>query len=130
VSQKQSLPAYTNHITTMTISNSQDAPLIVVGGATGNQGGSVIRFLIESPKAYRIRGLTRDATKPNAKKLADQGVEVVSVNLTPENKAKIVEAYSGADVIFVRSRKQRARPFTDRFSVGHKLLGAYGCPKG
>jgi uncharacterized protein YbjT (DUF2867 family) len=114
----------------MTVSQSQDAPLIVVCGATGNQGGSVIRFLIESPKAYRIRGLTRDATKPNAKKLADQGVEVVSVDLTPENKAKIVEAYTGADVVFVRSGMQSTSPHTDRLLVRHKLLGAYGLSKG
>ncbi|KAH6917989.1 NAD(P)-binding protein [Coprinopsis sp. MPI-PUGE-AT-0042] len=85
---------------TMTITQSQDAPLVVVGGATGNQGGSVIRFLAGSPKAYRIRALTRDVTKPKARKLADQGVEVVSVNLTPENKAKIVQAYTGADIVF------------------------------
>ena len=86
----------------MTITQAQDAPLVVVGGATGNQGGSVIRFLSESPKPYRIRALTRDATKPNAKRLAEQGVEVVSVSLDAENKAKVIEAYKGADIVFVR----------------------------
>ncbi|KAH6917987.1 hypothetical protein BKA70DRAFT_1416013 [Coprinopsis sp. MPI-PUGE-AT-0042] len=84
----------------MTITQSQDAPLVVVGGATGNQGGGVIRFLVESPKAHRIHALTRDVTKPSARKLADQGIEVVSVNLTSNNKAKAVEAYTGADVVF------------------------------
>jgi uncharacterized protein YbjT (DUF2867 family) len=86
----------------MTITQAQDALLVVVGGATGNQGGSVIRYLANSPKSYRIRALTRDATKPKAKELASLGAEVYSVNLNPENKAKVVEAYTGADVVFVR----------------------------
>ena len=85
----------------MTVTKSQDAPLVVVGGVTGKQGGSVVRFLVDSPKTYRIRALTRDATKPHAQRLAEQGIEVVSVNLTADNKAKIAEAYSGADVVFV-----------------------------
>ncbi|KAH6917986.1 NAD(P)-binding protein, partial [Coprinopsis sp. MPI-PUGE-AT-0042] len=72
----------------------------VVGGATGNQCGSVIRFLVESLTAYRIRALTRDVSKPSAKKLADQGIELFLVNLTADYKAKIVEAYTGADVVF------------------------------
>ncbi|KAH6917988.1 NAD(P)-binding protein [Coprinopsis sp. MPI-PUGE-AT-0042] len=84
----------------MTITQAQDAPLVVVGGATGYQGGSVIRFLADSPKAYRIRALTRDAMKPKAKSLADQDIEVVSINITADNKAKIVEAYAGADAVF------------------------------
>jgi uncharacterized protein YbjT (DUF2867 family) len=87
----------------MTITQAQDAPLVVVGGATGSQGGSVVRYLINSTSPYRIRALTRDATKPSATKLAEKGIEVVSVNLTVDNKAKIVEAYRDADVVFVRS---------------------------
>lgn len=56
--------------------------LITVFGATGNQGGSVIKHILEDPqlsKEYRTRGITRDTSKKAAQDLAKQGVEVVSV---------------------------------------------------
>ena len=56
--------------------------VLVVFGATGNQGGSVIRSVLGDPKAaeeFRIRGITRDPSKPNAKALAEKGVECVTV---------------------------------------------------
>lgn len=56
--------------------------LITVFGATGNQGGSVIKHILDSPQLsteYRIRAVTRDTDKPAARALADQGVEVVRV---------------------------------------------------
>lgn len=56
--------------------------LITVFGATGNQGGSVIKHILEDPqlsKEYRIRGITRDTSKKAAQDLSKQGVEVVSV---------------------------------------------------
>ncbi|KAJ9091625.1 hypothetical protein QFC20_007588, partial [Naganishia adeliensis] len=84
----------------MTITKSTSAPLVVIGGATGNQGGSVLHYLRESDKEYRLRALTRDNTKPKAKALSELGVEVVSIDLKPENKEKIQEVYSGADVVF------------------------------
>jgi hypothetical protein len=61
--------------------------LITVFGATGNQGGSVIRSLLADPilsKEYKIRGITRDITKEAAKKLSSQGVEMVTVSFLPE----------------------------------------------
>jgi uncharacterized protein YbjT (DUF2867 family) len=48
---------------------------ILVTGATGNQGGAVLRHLM--PHGWRLRALTRDASKPAAKELASMGVEVV-----------------------------------------------------
>lgn len=57
--------------------------LLVVFGATGNQGGSVIRAVQEDSKLssqFRIRGITRDTSKPAAQNLASQGIEVVAVS--------------------------------------------------
>lgn len=56
--------------------------LLTVFGATGNQGGSVIKAVLEHPqlsKTYRIRAITRDIFKPAAVILKEQGVEVVAV---------------------------------------------------
>ncbi|KAG4442132.1 hypothetical protein IFR05_002418 [Cadophora sp. M221] len=59
--------------------------IITVFGATGNQGGSVIRALLSHPslsKQFKIRGVTRDASKPAAVDLATKGVEVVKGDLS------------------------------------------------
>ncbi|KZV94006.1 NAD(P)-binding protein [Exidia glandulosa HHB12029] len=84
----------------MTISSDVSAPLVVVVGATGVQGGSVIRNLIESDKPYRLRGLTRDASQPAAQKIKDLGVEVVTVNIVVGNEAEVRDAFKGGDIIF------------------------------
>jgi uncharacterized protein YbjT (DUF2867 family) len=86
----------------MTITQAQSAPLVAVVGATGAQGGSVIKALSESEKPYRIRGFTRDLTKPTVEALKKQGVEMVAVNLILENKEEVYKAFAGADYTFVR----------------------------
>ena len=56
--------------------------LLTVFGATGNQGGSVIRAILADPvlsKDFKIRAVTRDASKPSAQALAKDGVEVITV---------------------------------------------------
>lgn len=61
-----------------------DKKVFVVFGATGNQGGSVINSVLADPAAaqeFRIRGITRNPSSPNAQALAARGVECVTVNL-------------------------------------------------
>ncbi|KAJ7767450.1 NAD(P)-binding protein [Mycena maculata] len=70
----------------MTISQDSSAPLAVLAGITGLQGGSVARALLESDKPYRIRGLTRDSTRPVAQAFAAQGIQIVGVLLTVDNE--------------------------------------------
>jgi len=56
--------------------------ILTVFGATGVQGGSVARAVLNHPqlsKEYRIRGITRDATKPTARALEELGIEIVQV---------------------------------------------------
>lgn len=58
--------------------------ILVVFGATGNQGGSVINSILGDPrtaKEFKIRGITRDPSKPNAKALINRGVECVEVSI-------------------------------------------------
>ncbi|KAJ7255443.1 hypothetical protein B0H12DRAFT_1323184 [Mycena haematopus] len=85
----------------MTITRSESAPLVAVVGATGIQGGSVIKALSESDKPYRIRGFTRDPTKPAAETLKKKGVEMVAVDLVLENKEEVFKAFTGADYAFL-----------------------------
>ncbi|KAJ6616237.1 NAD(P)-binding protein [Mycena sp. CBHHK59/15] len=85
----------------MTISQDLSAPLAVLVGITGLQGGSVARALIESDKPYRLRGLTRDVTKTAAQAFAKQGVEIIGVSLTVDNAANVYKAFEGADIAFV-----------------------------
>lgn len=56
--------------------------LFTVIGATGGQGGGIIKTFLADPKLkseWALRGVTRDVNKDSSKKLASQGVEVVSV---------------------------------------------------
>ncbi|KZV94018.1 NAD(P)-binding protein [Exidia glandulosa HHB12029] len=84
----------------MTLSSQPSAPLVVVVGATGFQGGSVVRELIASDKPYRLRGLTRDDTKPAAQAMMELGVEVVAVTISVGNEAAVLRAFHGADIVF------------------------------
>lgn len=62
-----------------------DKKLLVVLGATGKQGGSVINSVLGDEKAaaqFSIRAITRDPSKPSAQALAKRGVECVKVCFT------------------------------------------------
>ena len=52
---------------------------VLVAGATGRQGGAVIRHML--PKGWKLRALTRNPAAHAAKELARQGVEVVQGDL-------------------------------------------------
>jgi uncharacterized protein YbjT (DUF2867 family) len=76
--------------------------LLVVFGATGQQGGSVVDFVISDPdlsQRYRVRGLTRDPAKPAAQALQRKGVEVVRCDL--DDAESIAQAVQGAHTLFV-----------------------------
>jgi uncharacterized protein YbjT (DUF2867 family) len=70
--------------------------LILVTGATGNQGGAVARNLLD--KGFRVRGLTRNPQKPEAQTLSDQGAEVVQGDM--EDRSAMEQALEGAYGIF------------------------------
>ena len=53
--------------------------IVLVAGATGQQGGAVARRLLR--EGWRVRALTRDPSKPAARSLANQGAEVVPGDL-------------------------------------------------
>ena len=63
-------------------STMSSSKVVVVFGATGNQGGSVIQTFLNDPKLtqqFKLRAITRDPSKPAAKALAAKGVDCVTV---------------------------------------------------
>ncbi len=55
----------------------------MVFGATGNQGGSVVKAILNDPKTndqFEIRAITRDPSRPAALALAEKGVTLVKVD--------------------------------------------------
>jgi uncharacterized protein YbjT (DUF2867 family) len=58
---------------------------VLVTGATGNQGGSVIDHLLASDTEFELSGLTRDAESEAATALADRGVRVVEGDLNDQS---------------------------------------------
>ncbi|KAL4785923.1 hypothetical protein BJX76DRAFT_323048 [Aspergillus varians] len=76
--------------------------LLTVFGATGRQGGSVICTVLADPalsQQFKVRGITRDVSKPDAKALAEKGVEVVSADMT--SVSSLVEALTGSHSVFL-----------------------------
>jgi uncharacterized protein YbjT (DUF2867 family) len=73
-----------------------DNRLILVTGATGHQGGAVLRHL--RAKGFPVRAFTRDADKPEARALIGHGVEVVRGDL--DDSASITRALDGVYGVF------------------------------
>jgi hypothetical protein len=71
--------------------------LITVVGATGIQGGSVVKSLLGSP-TYSIRAITRNAKSDAAKALASQGIEVVEADVN--NVDSLKAAFAGSQAIY------------------------------
>ncbi len=72
---------------------------VLVTGATGKQGGSVARLLLEHGQS--VRALTRKPEAPAARALADRGVELVQGDLT--DRAAMDAAVRGVDAVFSMS---------------------------
>jgi uncharacterized protein YbjT (DUF2867 family) len=70
--------------------------MVLVTGATGRQGGAVIRFML--PKGWKLRALTRNSSNTTAQDLARQGIEVVQGDL--EDPASLERAARGVYGIY------------------------------
>ncbi len=69
---------------------------VLVTGATGRQGGAVVRHML--PKGWKLRALTRNPQSHAAESLARQGVEVFQGDL--EDAASIARAATGVYGIY------------------------------
>ena len=75
--------------------------LLTVFGATGKQGGSVVKTILAHPtlsKQYKLRAVTRDPSKPAGEALKQQGVEVVKADLY--DKDSVRKAVEGSQAVF------------------------------
>jgi len=72
-------------------------PVVVVIGATGTQGGSVVDFLLRDG-SFRVRGVTRNLKSDKATALTKRGVEVVSGDM--DDIPSLVAALEGGDYLF------------------------------
>ncbi|KAK0362587.1 hypothetical protein LTR91_001923 [Friedmanniomyces endolithicus] len=74
-----------------------DRKLVVVVGATGQQGGSVVKASLHD-NHYSIRGVTRNVTSETSRALTAQGVQMVEADL--DNADSVLRAFKGAYAIF------------------------------
>ncbi|KAK0736396.1 NmrA-like family-domain-containing protein [Apiosordaria backusii] len=90
-----------HHCTTSLSSTMSGKKIITVFGATGVQGGSVADIFLHDPKLksdWTVRAVTRDTSKESAKRLQQQGAEVVAADLN--DKSTLVKAMEGATAVF------------------------------
>lgn len=95
-----------------------DKKLITIFGATGNQGGSVVQVFLNDPKLkneWSVRGVSRNAESDSSKKLAAQGVEMVSVSLH-------IRISSSSLIQYLTSRQA---DLDDKASLVKTMKGAY-----
>lgn len=72
--------------------------IIAVVGATGNQGGSVARSLLQNP-SFKVRAITRDISSKASQTLASSGAEVVHAD--GFNSEEMLCAFNGAWGVYV-----------------------------
>ncbi|RHZ65257.1 hypothetical protein CDV55_107198 [Aspergillus turcosus] len=78
-----------------------DTKVFVVFGATGIQGGSVAKAILDDSivaKQFRVRAISRDPAKPAATALAQQGAEVIKADM--EDKGSLRMAMKDAHAVF------------------------------
>ncbi len=72
-----------------------DKKIIAVMGATGAQGGGLVRAILDDPTGgFTARAITRDVNSEKAKALAHAGAEVVAADV--DDTASLERAFAGA----------------------------------
>jgi len=72
-----------------------DKKIIAVTGATGAQGGGLVRAILADPSGgFGVRALTRDVGSEKAQQLAKLGADVVAANV--DDIGSLRQAFQGA----------------------------------
>jgi uncharacterized protein YbjT (DUF2867 family) len=94
-----------------------DKKIIAVIGATGAQGGGLVRAIAADPSGgFAARAITRNIASDKAKALAAQGVEVVAADL--DDAASLTRAFGGAHAAYC------VTAFWEHFSPDKELAQA------
>ncbi|KAF7595941.1 hypothetical protein BBP40_004087 [Aspergillus hancockii] len=96
---------------------------IVVIGATGSQGGAVVKELLTNRDLYHVRALTRDPAKPASQRLAALGAEVRSADLDSGEDA-LAQVFAGADGIFALTDFWQTQSTTREIAQGQAIVDA------
>jgi uncharacterized protein YbjT (DUF2867 family) len=76
-----------------------DKKIIAVVGATGTQGGALVRAILSEPQGpFAVRALTRNANSEKAQELKRLGAEVVAADIDNVNSLKL--AFHGVYGVF------------------------------
>jgi uncharacterized protein YbjT (DUF2867 family) len=78
--------------------------VVVVTGATGKQGGAVVKNLLE--RGHEVRAVTRNTDSAKARELANTGVTLVRASL--EDTAALRKALEGATSLFAMTTPYEA----------------------
>jgi len=99
--------------------------VLVVFGATGVQGGSVVKAVLGDAKmreAWTVRGVTRDVSKPSAKALESLGAETVAADLNDVSTLK--NAMKGAYGVFAVTNYWESRSAEVEVKQGKAMADA------
>src|SRR6478752_9201288 len=69
---------------------------VVVAGATGKQGGAVVKNLLQ--RGHEVRAVTRNTDSAKAREIANAGVTLLRASL--EDSAALTKALEGATSLF------------------------------
>jgi uncharacterized protein YbjT (DUF2867 family) len=73
--------------------------IIAVVGATGAQGGGLVRAILDDPSGgFAARAITRDPGTDAARALARAGAEVVAADV--DDEASLARAFAGAHAAY------------------------------
>jgi uncharacterized protein YbjT (DUF2867 family) len=94
-----------------------DKKIIAVVGATGAQGGGLVRAILADRNGeFRVRALTRNSDSDKARALAAAGAELVRADL--DDQASLERAFAGAHGVFALTN------FWEHFSPEKELAQA------
>lgn len=99
--------------------------VLVVFGATGQQGGSVVNAVLndsELSKQYKIRAISRNTTSDASKALESRGCEVVAANTDDPESLRL--AMKGADTVFAMTNPDFQDVMGSELRQGRALVDA------
>lgn len=95
----------------------ENKKIIAIIGATGAQGGGLVRAILSDPKGgFAARAITRNVNSEKAKELAEAGAEVVAADI--DNVDSLKKAFQGAHGAFCVTF------FWDHFSAEREMVEA------